>query len=404
MRQDMRQFLKTFCFLFCLSISGTLTQAQERRMQHGVCGAAPELDAEAFSRPMTFRDATSKGNSNVSVWTAAVGLITKDTPQEFLKYVQENGGVDQVVLHSPGGNLSAGMELGRLFREFGATTHVGETVRWDVESNYPCRTWVDTVENGECSSACAWAFMGGVTRFLPSPYYPTNKPSRLGFHQFYDPTDPASAFMSPDQIKKLRDESISVAQLVTGQTVLYAIEMGVSADAIALATNTGSSTINYPSPEVLAEFKITTPQGFGKWFLEPYKGGMVAAAKPDLPTSMLVQTTSFCRKLGDPKLLMTIKGFSSYYANKKELPISGAELEIDGQEKYIPNSYLSGRVDDGLLYLTIDLPQELAKAFVNAHSIDFQLDTPRSFGHFRETSSLDELARKSIALSWRNCF
>lgn len=399
----MSKTLRSLCFTLLFAVSGALLQAEERRMQNGMCGVSAAFDEAAFNLPMEFGNATNKGNSNTSAWTVAVGRITQDTPQKFLEFAREHG-VGQVVLHSPGGNLSAGLELGRLFRKFEATTHVGKTIRWDVEDDHPCRTWWDTVESGECSSACAWAFMGGVTRFLPSPYYPTTESSRLGFHQFFDPTDALEDAVSAAEIRKLRDASISVAQYFTGETVLYALDMGVSADAVALATRTDSSKMYYPSPKTLSELKVTTPQGFGKWFLEPYKSGLVAAAKPDLPTSMLVQTTTFCRKLGDPKLLLTIKGFSSYYANQTNLPISGAELKIDGQEVYVPSTYLSGRMDDSLLYLTVDLPANLATAIVAAQSIDFRLDAPRSFGNFRETSTLDELARKSIALSWRNCF
>ena len=53
-------------------------------------------------------------------------------------------------LNSAGGNLFAGMQLGRIIRRRGASTHI-----IDARTLLP----------GECYSACSLAFLGGVYRF-----------------------------------------------------------------------------------------------------------------------------------------------------------------------------------------------------------------------------------------------
>ncbi|MFG6572160.1 MULTISPECIES: hypothetical protein [Sulfitobacter] len=45
----------------------------------------------------------------------------------------------------------------------------------------------------------------------------------------------------------------------------------------------------------------------------------------------------------------------------------------------------------------------LSDRFSSATQVEFSLDAPRSMGNFREESALDETARQSIALAWRNC-
>ena len=85
---------------------------------------------------MTFRTAGNGGNCGDCVWTVAEGRITADTPADFIAYwgPEETEGSPLVVLHSPGGNLLAGLELGRLLRERGTRTRVARTA-WDGETD-----------------------------------------------------------------------------------------------------------------------------------------------------------------------------------------------------------------------------------------------------------------------------
>ena len=87
---------------------------------------------------------TIQGDFEVGI-TAAVREQLRITPN-----------IRSVVLNSRGGQVYEGRGLAKLFRSFALDTHV----------------------YGECSSACATAFIGGRTRYL-------GEQGKLGFHQFW---------------------------------------------------------------------------------------------------------------------------------------------------------------------------------------------------------------------------
>jgi hypothetical protein len=89
------------------------------------------------------------------------GLIDAGASDRLSKALEGIDGKIAVWLNSPGGNLFAGMQLGRIIRKHGASTHI---------INY--RTLVP----GECYSACSLAFLGGVHRFA-------NNGARYGVHR-----------------------------------------------------------------------------------------------------------------------------------------------------------------------------------------------------------------------------
>jgi ATP-dependent protease ClpP protease subunit len=78
------------------------------------------------------------------------GPIDPGAPDRLAAALAGASGRIAVWLNSPGGNLFAGMQLGRIIRRYGAWTHI-------IDS----RTFLP----GECYSACALAFLGGVHRF-----------------------------------------------------------------------------------------------------------------------------------------------------------------------------------------------------------------------------------------------
>jgi hypothetical protein len=112
--------------------------------------AAPAVAGQA----MTFK---STGFFQV----LAEGEITPDTPAAFTDYLNRNGPVHLTLMfNSPGGNLMAGLALGREIRRAG----------WSLSP---------LVSNpGECDSACTLAFLGGR---IPSTAFG----SKYGVHRFW---------------------------------------------------------------------------------------------------------------------------------------------------------------------------------------------------------------------------
>ena len=129
----------------------------------------------AFAEPMSFRLAGTGGNCVGCEWIAAQGDITPDTPAKFEEYITENGKPYHIVLNSAGGSLIAGIQLGKLIREQGATTLVGKTVQ---VAEPPGLEHLEEKEDGVYAFSCAFAFMGGVERYV-------GPDDLLGVHQFY---------------------------------------------------------------------------------------------------------------------------------------------------------------------------------------------------------------------------
>ena len=107
-------------------------------------------------------------------------------------------GSARVFLNSPGGLLQEGMELGRLIRQLGFSTYIGRQRENGTDALA-----------GSCSSACVFAFIGGVYRFaLPQ--------SQIGVHRF--------SSLSPAGV------DADMVQVVSAAIMKYIREMGVDVD------------------------------------------------------------------------------------------------------------------------------------------------------------------------------
>jgi len=352
---------------------------------------------------MTFSAATSKGNMSTSNWIAATGIIDPETPSRFRVFLEsEKYMPSQIVFNSPGGNLMAGLELGRMIREAGLTTHIGRTERSFESYNAPCDTWSDVVNSGVCASSCAYAFLGGRERFVDSPYYPTG-PNIFGLHQFYGNPERGSDMLTAAQVAEIETSTLSVAQALTGQIVLYAIEMGVDPRVVAFASATPSDDLYYPTADELEALSIASGSGLKPWFMEPYGEGLVTAAKPRRSDSMLEQITAFCRKgSSTANFLITMDLATPSFPNPKDLPLDAVELTIDGQRHRVARRDLTVRYVDGSIFIIVPV-EPLRMQIIQAQTMEFRLDAARVMGGFREGNELDEIARQSLALAWRNC-
>jgi ATP-dependent protease ClpP protease subunit len=96
------------------------------------------------------------------------GPIDADAPDRLAKALDDVTGQATIWLNSPGGNLYAGMQLGRVIRKHGASTHI-------INSR--------TLLPGECYSACSLAFLGGIYRFA-------DHGARYGVHRASIPDRP----------------------------------------------------------------------------------------------------------------------------------------------------------------------------------------------------------------------
>jgi hypothetical protein len=127
------------------------------------------------------------------------GRIDAGAPDRLSKALDGIKGRTAIWLNSAGGNLFAGMQLGRIIRRHGASTHI-----IDARTLLP----------GECYSACSLAFLGGVYRF-------SDNGARYGVH---------SASLGPS------GESADRAQDLSAAVGSYIREMGVDVRVLDLWT------------------------------------------------------------------------------------------------------------------------------------------------------------------------
>lgn len=151
----------------------------------------------------------------------ASGEITEGTTDRLTAFVREHK-IEAAKIHfnSPGGSLAEGIMLGRAIRRLQFFTTVG-VYNPDYDS--------DLNKASSCASACAYAYAGGVSRFLDE------YTGRLGVHQFYGATS----------------DSLSgeAAQQVSGLIVSYLDQMGVDAKAFTISTIADRNGMIWLSPD-----------------------------------------------------------------------------------------------------------------------------------------------------------
>ena len=148
-----------------------------------------------------------------------------DAFREFLKRYNRLGAPWDVVLKldSNGGSLAAALEIGRLIRAHQITVLVSE----------------------KCLSACVFVLMGGVQRYH-------ERGSRVGVHQFYSDRIlqnlDKKEFTGGEQIRQ---------QMLLGQLLSFASEMGVDSALIGLASRTLPINMHILSEQELITYGLS---------------------------------------------------------------------------------------------------------------------------------------------------
>lgn len=215
--------------------------------------------------PMTFRYESTGGNCISCEWITASGTITDGTTKRFEQFLEKefgNGSCLTVSMDSLGGNLLEGIRLGETLRRYGCSTQIGRS----VPDDYPGSNF-RVLEPGECYSACAYAFLGGVRRRV-------DEHSRYGVHQHYQ----VEAILAPAE-KTLNALDMSVSQLLTGILVSYVIKTGADPLLVTLASTVAPTEEIYVlNRSELESLKVVTdvPPPRAEWRLEPIGPGLVA--------------------------------------------------------------------------------------------------------------------------------
>lgn len=329
------------------------------------------LPTFAQASDMTF-ELECAGNAVESCYVIAQGTITKDTPKRFSEF-WGTGQIDgnQILLNSPGGSLSAGVALGRVFRSLNLNTVVGNG---DAVRN---RTGLPGPAT--CQSACAYAFVGGNNRHL-------TEGSKLGFHRFF--------------IKGQTMDGHS-AQSVSGGLIRYLIEMNVDARVFSLASTAGEGEMYFVPAEEAEEYDLVTPHGYQDFFLEPYGNGVVAASvrktKTD-PYDLVQQVTAFCKK-GKAKLLF----YAPQHGLSQSDPVDMI-VNTDTKNLTVAAKNVKIRASKQQAYLEVSLPKDIANAISGAKTLATGFRFSRAEGGSYSTHfELSDMDRKMLSAAFRLC-
>lgn len=154
------------------------------------------------------------------------GPIDDDADRRFAAFMKRYRVPDRslVSLHSPGGNVRAGLALGREFRKHALATYVARDTPDSLRS-----------APGECYSACSLAYLGGRFRYI-------DKGSAYGVHRF--------------SFRKTSAADSDIAQVLSGQLVDYMTEMGIDAGLYALMTLAGNDDMLVLPKDDLERLKV----------------------------------------------------------------------------------------------------------------------------------------------------
>lgn len=233
-------------------------------------GMRDELDPAAFERMKRRVE---------WIWISAEGVIKPDTPEKFRNFLitevcgtgeicglQEKG-IKTVAFHSPGGNLAAGLKLGRMIRKLGLRTAVASTLR---------RGHQHSTSSGRCFSACGYAFLGGIHRRYDFLYDPDrnywDSYGTIGVHRFKHRSAMAQSIEKiernpvPAISSECRNSNETArVQCVDAVLIQYIENMGVDIGFFQTVTETGNERIEELDIKTLRELNVLTDEIFINW-------------------------------------------------------------------------------------------------------------------------------------------
>lgn len=326
-----------------------------------------------------FRYVSNGGNCVSCEWIAAEGTIQLDTADDFIAFLDKQqiaGYSFDVALNSNGGSMVGAIEFGTLLRKRGHDTLVGKTVPAGRSH---------TKEPGECISACAIAFLGGVSRLAA--------PGSIGVHQFYD----ADGIKVPDEpIFTALD--LSSNQLLSALLVDYVFRMGVDPRFVAITSAVPPTSMHFFTLDELEKLKVTWDPGeFVRWRIEPYRRGVVAFSKTRDENRT---ATLFCSDDGAPRLLLT----DSAITDVEE--VRGWLTSLDGISVFgieMPAHAVSARSVGKFAGIEINMHPHPISAVVTTGRYDISGHVPRVFEAPFSYDLTGEGFTESALVAMRNC-
>lgn len=280
---------------------------------HGTCLARPP------ATPMTFSLESNGGNCIGCEWISARGVINEGTAARFAKFYREEKrqGCYLLALDSSGGSVIEAIKLGELIRQYGCTTTIARSIN-DMPGY---ATGFTLQHDGECYSACAYAFLGGKTRWVDAK-------AKYGVHQHYDLKSLAAPLA-----KTLSAADVSGSQLLTGLLVAYAMQMDVDPLLITVASLVPpSAPMHVLTGDELAHFRVVTNVAppAEPWRLEPRAQGLVARVRQPQTEAPPQEFWFYCRATNaEPVYLEISRAVDSAFVDQLRKAVQHPPRPID---------------------------------------------------------------------------
>ena len=277
----------------------------------------------------------------------------------------------RIFFDSPGGDLVAGMQLGRMIRARDLATGVGASTLYDrtaFGSEYT------DPKRGTCVGACLFALLGGKERFFAG-FERKESTGKVGVRQI------AGA------------PGLSMNRLVAA-LIGYVAEMGADPRIVGIAASAPPGGVRYFSRAEFGDLKISwDPWQFGPWALEPAGDRVVARSS----TPGRQETATFlCGEDRIPRLVMVAPHLEpEHYLRESIAVLQARGTEVEALGSSWPGSAFSARTIDGKLALELTLAGfdldrlrvakdiEVHNPFAHDVGFSYQLSTQRASETFR---------------------
>lgn len=255
-------------------------------------------------KPMTFEWGTVYGDTPA---VFADGEFTPDTPAAMRAFLKRSTFTPETMVYfsSLGGDLSAGMQVGRIIRENRLNTGVARNTRDPSEANTIDLDAYSRVYPAYCVSACSLAFLGGVKRDVrPSSIFAVHQISmncvdrRKALSQF-----PWVAMPNVNYCPDIAD-AVTMVQVANGEVVAYVREMGVDPIFLTEMSRAGSDAINALPEDKLREYRIVYELKTESWEFETDNAGQFFLRYKQADLWKSDKADFYCNRTGAPRLYM----------------------------------------------------------------------------------------------------
>jgi len=324
-----------------------------------------------FAQPMSFRWARSGGNGPLSEWIVADGAIAEDTGDRFEEFVGPDGFDFTVVMDGIGGNILSAVQMGDLIRERNGRTVIGLSSR---SADKMAPEGLEEIWPGQCASACAYAFLGGIRRTLEG------EKSRFAVHKFT---------MSPEG--RDFDSGVSVSQSLYSFLLDYIVRMGVSPNLLVSAGMVAEDEFLAPDEQKLLAWNVLTRSGLSGWKAS-VAGRFVGVVADEQDQASPIKHVGLFDEKNSIILLVYTQAFRAgsqifHEGDCINLVIDGEEFEI-GRNAISENSGPSG-----LHKITARLPRSLESKLILGRHFELTLGVANVYGFHRTTWENDSEAR-----------